>query len=124
MRELPEEHPPVTVHFVGGAILIAMSISAGLAVVFLLLFFGIVIAPAVFVKVERAERARGVLADLVPWMPLLHVVIRRGAPAHLVKPSADTRTIADGLLEPAAGSASSAPCQRRLKTDPLASVEL
>jgi hypothetical protein len=51
-------------------------VPASLSAVFLLLLFGIVVAPAVFAKAERAERARRILSDLLPWAPFFGVLVR------------------------------------------------
>lgn len=66
----------MTIQYAGTVAEVIVLIPAGLAVTFLLLLFGLVIAPAVFAKPERAERARAVLTDLLPWLPFFTALIR------------------------------------------------
>lgn len=79
-------------------------VSAGLTALFLLLFFGLVIAPAVFAKAERAERARRVLAELVTWMPLFLAIVRRAAPTGATRAGSTVSPVADGSLHVLVGA--------------------
>lgn len=66
----------MNMHTAGAVAFELVLIPACLSVVFLLLLFGVVVAPAVFAKAERAEQARGVLGDLLPWAPFFGVLLR------------------------------------------------
>lgn len=68
-------------HYAETLTVVLTLVPACLAAVFLLLLFGLVIAPAVFGSPERSERARKVLEALQPWIPLFAAVIRRKARA-------------------------------------------
>jgi hypothetical protein len=66
----------MNMHSAGAVAFELVLVPACLSVVFLLLLFGIVVAPAVFAKAERAERARRILRDLLPWTPFFGVLLR------------------------------------------------
>lgn len=66
----------MNIHTAGAIAFELVLIPACLSAVFLLLLFGIVVAPAVFAKPERAERARKILSDLLPWVPLFGLLVR------------------------------------------------
>lgn len=73
-------------HTAGAFALELVLVPACLSAVFLLLLFGIVVAPAVFAKAERAERARRILSDLLPWAPFFGVLIRSRRGGRLGEP--------------------------------------
>ncbi|WP_194922966.1 hypothetical protein [Catenulispora pinisilvae] len=66
----------MTLHSAGAIAFGLVLVPACLSAVFLFLLFGIVIAPAVFAKAERAERARKILGDLLPWLPFFGLLVR------------------------------------------------